>query len=61
MDGPRTSRGPVDWNGLWERYILCRVGCPWIVLGHPEDQWIGIDYGRDIILYVYCVGLDVHG
>ena len=38
MDGPRTSTGPVDWIGLWERYILCWVGCPWIVLGYPEDQ-----------------------
>ena len=28
-----------------------------LVLGHPEDQWIGMDCGRDI----YCVGLDVHG
>ena len=35
----------MDWNGLWERYIiLCWVGCPWIVLGHPEDQWTGLDY-----------------
>ena len=51
MDSPRTSRGPVDWIGLWERYnILCGVGCPWIVLGHPEDQWIGLDYERDTVL-----------
>jgi hypothetical protein len=32
------------------------VGCPWIILGHPKDQWIGWDYGIDITLY--CDGLD---
>ena len=32
------------------REILCWVGCSWIVLGHPEDQWTGLDYGR----YIGC-------
>ena len=34
VDSPGTSIGPVDWIGPVGR-VVCLVGHPWIVLGHP--------------------------
>ena len=45
----------MDWIGLWERYSVW-LDVHGLVLGHPEDQWTGLDYERD-----NCVGLDVCG